>query len=112
MERHPSSQEERCSNSRDDKEVEVFCKVEETKVHTRIFCVVSGGELALGLGQVEGTTVGLGRTCYEVNEEGNNGRDMSGEDEPTICCASTIPLIDIVPASVTMVMIESPIESS
>ena len=44
--------------------------------------MITGCQLALCLGKVERTTVGLGITCHEEHEEGDDGGNMTTEDEP------------------------------
>ena len=44
--------------------------------------MVACGQLALGLGQVERATVGLGVAGDEEHEEGHAGWHMSLDDEP------------------------------
>ena len=44
--------------------------------------MVTGGELALGLGKVKRAAVGLCVACDEENEERNDGRNMALEYEP------------------------------
>ena len=53
-------------------------------MNTRILGVITGGQLTLGLGQVERATIGLGRTGYQVDEEGHDGGNVSREEEPTV----------------------------
>ncbi|CRH70671.1 Uncharacterised protein [Chlamydia trachomatis] len=51
---------------------------------TRILGVVAGRELMLGLGKVEGATVVLGIGGYNIDNKGNNSRNVAGEDKPAI----------------------------
>ena len=46
--------------------------------------MVAGCKLTFGLGKVERATVGLGSTCDHVDYEGDNGGNVTFEDEPEI----------------------------
>ena len=84
VEWHPTSQEKQCSHTRHNKQIQILSQVEKSEMNTRIFCVVSGCQLALGFGQVERTTIGLGRTGNQINQKCDYRRDMTCKQEPTV----------------------------
>ena len=84
VEGHPSAQEDGGGHGGYDEEVQILGQVVEAEVHAAILRVVAGGQLAFGLGQVEGAAVTLGIAGDEVDEEGDDGGDVALEDEPAV----------------------------
>ena len=91
--RRPTTEEYRSGNTCDDEEVEELSEVEEAEAHTGILSMVAGGQLTLSLSHIERATVSLSVTGNEEYEEGDDGRNVSLEDEPfPRACICMVPV--------------------
>ena len=52
-------------------------------MYSRIFGVITGRQFRLCLGQVERTSIGLGRSGYQINDKCNEHGYMTRKKEPT-----------------------------
>ena len=84
MQRHPASQEDGSGYGSYDEHIQVFGQIKEAEVHTRILGMVSCRQFTFRFGKVERTTVTFCVAGYQIDNESDQGRDVSFEDKPSV----------------------------
>ena len=67
-----------------DKQIQIFRQIKETEVHTGIFRMISGRQFTFRFGKVERATVTFCISGNQIDDESDNGRNMSFEDKPSV----------------------------
>ena len=112
MKRHPAAKKYGGGNGGDDEHVNVFGKEEEGEFDPGIFCMEPAVSSDSASARSKGPLFVSAVLATMIDHEGDQGRDMSLEDEPSPSLGFNISESCMVPARTTMVISDSPTESS